>query len=70
MEEVGKAHGAISGDVAEALSQSAARLHPVGYEKIKGISTEIPIFEYRVDGEAALAAIEGSRGAARARAEA
>jgi adenylate cyclase len=47
MEEAAKAHGvvcAISGDVAEALSQSAARLHPIGYEKIKGISAEIPIF--------------------------
>jgi adenylate cyclase len=50
MEEAAKAHGvvcAVSGDVAQALSQSEARLHPIGYERIQGISTEIPIFEYR-----------------------
>jgi adenylate cyclase len=54
MEEAAKAHGvvcAISGDVAEALSRSPPRLHPIGYEKIKGISTEIPIFQYRITGE-------------------
>jgi adenylate cyclase len=58
MEEAAKAHGvvcAISGDVACALSKSAARLHPIGHEKIKGISTEIPIFEYRDDDEAVAA---------------
>jgi adenylate cyclase len=56
MEEAAKAHGvvcAISGDVARALSGSSSRLRPIGYEKIKGIATEIPIFEYRDDGEAA-----------------
>jgi len=64
MEEAAKAHGvvcAISGDVAEALSQSAARLHPIGYEKIKGISTEIPIFEYRDGGATTPAPVEKER---------
>jgi len=56
MEEAAKAHGvvcAISGDVASALSEAADRLHPIGFEKIKGISAEIPIFEYREDRKAA-----------------
>jgi adenylate cyclase len=61
MEEAAKAHGvvcAISGDVASALSEAADRLHPIGFEKIKGISAEIPIFEYRKDREAVAAPIE------------
>lgn len=61
MEEAAKAHGvvcAISGDVAQALSQSAVRLHPIGYERIKGIPIEIPIFEYRDRGEAAPESVE------------
>jgi class 3 adenylate cyclase len=52
MEEVAKAHNVgcvISGDVAQALADGDDRLFPLGYEKVKGIS-EIPIFEYRVDG--------------------
>src|SRR5271167_3759282 len=51
MEEAAKAHGvgcAISGDVAQALS-GEPRLVPLGDEQVKGISVEIPIFEYRVD---------------------
>ena len=50
MEEAAKAHGvacAISGDVAQALSSAADRLHPIGSDKIKGIAAEIAIFEYR-----------------------
>ena len=53
MEEVAKAHNVgcvISGDVAQALADGDDRLFPLGYEKVKGISAEIPIFEYRVDG--------------------
>jgi adenylate cyclase len=56
MEEAAKAHGvacAISGTVARELSDAAARLHPIGYEQIAGLSTEIPIFEYRDGGEPA-----------------
>jgi class 3 adenylate cyclase len=41
---------AISGDVAEALPDGELRLRPLGDEQIKGISVEIPIFEYRVEG--------------------
>ncbi len=61
MEEAAKAHGvvcAVSGDVARALSEGASRLHPIGYDRIKGISGEIPIFEYRDDGEAASDSVE------------
>lgn len=50
MEEAAKAHGvacAISGDVARALSDPSMRLHQIGFERIKGIEAEIPIFEYR-----------------------
>src|SRR6201993_2333951 len=53
MEEAAKAHDiacAISGDVAAALSDGEPRLRPLGDEQIKGISVEIPIFEYRVEG--------------------
>src|ERR1700758_4684671 len=52
MEEAAKAHGvagAISGDVAQALLDADGRLLPLGDEQVKGISVEIPIFEYRVD---------------------
>jgi class 3 adenylate cyclase len=53
MEEAAKAHNiacAISGDVVQALSDGEQQLLPLGDEQIKGISVEIPIFEYRVDG--------------------
>jgi adenylate cyclase len=53
MEEAAKAHGvacAISGDLAQALSGAADRLQPIGSETVKGISAEIPIFEYREAG--------------------
>ncbi len=56
MEEAAKVHGvacAISGDVAQALSGAAGRLHLIGAERVKGISAEIPIFEYRADAGAA-----------------
>jgi class 3 adenylate cyclase len=52
MEEAAKAHCvacAISGDLAQALSDGEPRLVPLGNEQVKGISVEIPIFEYRVD---------------------
>jgi adenylate cyclase len=50
MEEAAKAHGVacvISGDVAKALPGHSARLVPIGREQVRGILTEIPIFEYR-----------------------
>ncbi len=56
MEEAAKAHGvacAISGDVADALSNPPTRLHPIGYERLIGVSAEIPIFEYREEDVAA-----------------
>jgi adenylate cyclase len=65
MEEAAKTHGigcAISGDVAQALSHSTERLHQVGFEKIKGISAEIPIFEYREQPESAEAPIRSGWG--------
>ena len=52
MEEAAKAHSidcAISGDIAQALSDREDRLLPLGDEQLKGISYEVPIFEYRVD---------------------
>jgi class 3 adenylate cyclase len=52
MEEAAKAHNvacAISGDVAQALADGEPQLLPLGDEQVKGISVEIPIFEYRVD---------------------
>jgi adenylate cyclase len=52
MEEAAKAHHvrcAISGDVAAALAGAADRLRPLGSERIRGVSDELPIFEYRVD---------------------
>ncbi len=60
MEEAAKAHGvpcAISGDVAQALTNSTGRLRPIGFDKVQGISAEIPIFEYRDDGETAPEAV-------------
>src|SRR5205807_9867990 len=51
MEEAAKAHNiacAISGDVAEALRDHDKRLLPIGHEKVRGIDSEIPIFEYRL----------------------
>jgi len=57
MEEAAKGHNiacAISGDVAKALSDGERRLLPLGDEQVKGISAEIPIFEYRVDDGPAL----------------
>ena len=57
MEEAAKAHNvacAISGDVAQALADGEPQLLPLGDEQVKGISVEIPIFEYRVDDGPAL----------------
>jgi adenylate cyclase len=57
MEEAAKAHSvacAISGDVAQALSDGEEKLLPIGDEQVKGISVEIPIFEYRADDERSL----------------
>jgi adenylate cyclase len=54
MEEAAKAHNiscAISGDVAEAVTDRDRWLFPIGHEKIRGMAAEIPIFEYRVAGE-------------------
>src|SRR5262249_4449929 len=56
MEEAAKVHNvlcAISGDVAGALLDQDKRLFPIGYEKVRGISAEIPMFEYRVNQEPA-----------------
>lgn len=56
MEDAAKAHGvlcAISGDVAEALPADAARLVPIGHERVRGTLIEMPIYEYRVAGAAA-----------------
>lgn len=53
MEEAAKAHNiscAISGDVADAVLNHDKRLFPIGHEKIRGIATKIPIFEYRAAG--------------------
>jgi adenylate cyclase len=55
MEEAAKAHNvpcAISGDVAEALLDNGKRLRAIGHERVRGITAEIPIFEYRVNGGA------------------
>jgi adenylate cyclase len=52
MEEAAKSHNilcAISGDVANALVDNGKRLLAVGHEKVRGISAEIPIFEYRIE---------------------
>ena len=64
MEEAAKVHGVaciISGDVANALLGSPARLVPIGYERVRGIATEIPIFEYRVARDAAPSAEKSAR---------
>ena len=50
MEEAAKAHHiacAISGDIAEKLLDDEGRLVLIGHEKVRGSSTEIPIYEYR-----------------------
>ena len=51
MEEAAKAHEVacvVSGDVAQALAEGEQQLLPLGHEQVKGISVEIPIFEYRI----------------------
>jgi adenylate cyclase len=51
MEEAAKAHNVrcvISGDVADALFDDANRLSLIGHEKIRGISAEMPVYEYQV----------------------
>jgi len=51
MEEAAKAHHiacAMSGDIAENLVDDEGRLIPIGHERIRGSSAEIPIYEYRV----------------------
>src|SRR5262245_21742622 len=61
MEEAAKAHNvacAISGDVAQALCDGEPRLVPLGNEQVKGISVEIPIFQYRVDREIGMGAAD------------
>jgi adenylate cyclase len=63
MEEAAKEHRvrcAISGDVAEALAEGADRLRPLGSEKIKGVSAELMIFEYRVEDDRMPASIAAS----------
>jgi class 3 adenylate cyclase len=50
MEEAAKVHNVacvISGDVVEALAGRDDRLSLIGHEKVKGISAEMPIFDYR-----------------------
>ncbi len=61
MEEAAKAHDVacvISGDVAQAFSDGERQLLPLGHEQVKGISVEIPIFEYRVKGERGTEAVD------------
>ncbi len=56
MEEAAKTHGVacvISGDVAQALSDPTGRLKLIGHERVKGISAEIPIYEFRAVAPAA-----------------
>lgn len=51
MEEAAKIHKvacAISGNVTAALAKQDDRLRLIGNERVKGISAEIPIFEYRI----------------------
>jgi hypothetical protein len=51
LEEAAKAHNVacvISGDVAEAIDDDANRLSLIGHEKIRGLLTEAPIYEYRL----------------------
>jgi adenylate cyclase len=64
MEEAAKLHGvacAISSDVAEALSDNAERLYPIGSDMIKGIATPITIFEYREEPAPGTTSIRGER---------
>jgi adenylate cyclase len=68
MEEAAKAHGvgcAISGDVAQALTDGERQLLPLGNEQVKGISVEIPIFEYRVDRETGAGTADPARARSR-----
>ena len=68
MEEAAKAHHvacAISGDVVQALSDGEPQLLPLGDEQVKGISVEIPIFEYRVDGETGAGTADPARARSR-----
>ena len=58
MEEVAKARNvscAISGDVAENLLDDERRLIPIGHEKVRGSTVEIPIYEFRIAGDGARA---------------
>jgi len=67
MEDAAKAHGVacvISGDVVQALAEDE-RLFLIGHEKIRGISSEIPIFEYQVEGDAAAISLDKPRRLAR-----
>jgi len=63
MEEAAKAHGVacvISGDVVAALPDAAReRLVPLGQEKVRGGSVDIPIFEYRAPQPEPEAALPG-----------
>jgi len=56
----------ISGDVAQALADGEPQLRPLGDEQVKGISVEIPIFEYRVDDETRRRMSDPARARARA----
>jgi adenylate cyclase len=54
MEEAAKGHNiacAISGDVADNLSNEEGRLIPIGHERIRGSGVEMPIYEFRVADE-------------------
>jgi adenylate cyclase len=56
IEDAAKAYNvacAISGDVAAALIEESEGLVPIGREKIRGSEVELPIYEYRIAGEAA-----------------
>jgi hypothetical protein len=69
MEEAAKVHNvacAVSGDVAQALADGEPQLRPLGDEQVKGISVEIPIFEYRVDDETRRRMSDPARARARA----
>jgi|GEM_PF-892870 adenylate cyclase len=53
MEDAAKIHNvrcAISGDVARALADADRRLHPIGFDQLKGVSDAMSVFEYRVRG--------------------
>ena len=67
MEEAAKAHNVtcvISGDVVEAIDDHANRLSLIGHEKIRGISAEVPIYEYRPGAVAKERSVGGSFSAA------